>query len=146
MTFTAKDVVEEARTWIGTPNVHQQRTKGVATDCIGFLHGLYEHFVGPFPRKRIVNYSPWWAEEGHKEILVSLLDEFLIRRDLLERAPGLIVAFSLTSSTPIKHVAVLAHRDRMIHTYGRHPIHETTICPWWERRIRRIYAMPDMEG
>ena len=65
--FTAEDVVTEARDWIGTPYIHQQRTKGAATDCIGLIYGLYQHFVGNIPKKKIVHYSPWWAEEGNKE-------------------------------------------------------------------------------
>lgn len=144
--FTAEDVIAESREWIGTPYIHQQRKKGAATDCIGLIYGLYQHFVGPIPKKRIVHYSPWWAEEGNKEVLVSLLDEFLVERDLDDRSPGLIAAFALKPSSPIKHTAVLTTHDRMIHAYGRHPVHETTRSPWWDRRIRKVYALPGMEA
>lgn len=34
------DVVAEARSWISTPWVHQQRTKGVAVDCAGLVIGV----------------------------------------------------------------------------------------------------------
>jgi len=34
------DVVAEARTWVGTPYQHQQRTRGLAVDCIGLVIGV----------------------------------------------------------------------------------------------------------
>jgi cell wall-associated NlpC family hydrolase len=34
---TRAEVVAEARTWLGTPWVHQHRTKGVAVDCAGLV-------------------------------------------------------------------------------------------------------------
>jgi cell wall-associated NlpC family hydrolase len=36
---TRADIVAEARSWIGTPYEHQQRSKGLAVDCIGVLIG-----------------------------------------------------------------------------------------------------------
>ena len=35
-----QQVVAEARAWIGTPFVHQQRCKGVAVDCAGLIIGV----------------------------------------------------------------------------------------------------------
>ncbi len=37
---TREQVVEEARTWLGTPFKHQGRVKGRASDCIGFPWGV----------------------------------------------------------------------------------------------------------
>ena len=33
-------IVAEARSWLGTPWVHQHRTKGVAVDCAGLVIGV----------------------------------------------------------------------------------------------------------
>lgn len=38
--ITRLQIVEEARTWIGTPWKHQARQKGVGTDCIGLVGGV----------------------------------------------------------------------------------------------------------
>lgn len=143
--FTADDVVKEARTWIGTPYIHQQRTKGAATDCIGLIYGLYQHFVGPIHKREIVNYSPWWAEEGNVAVLEGLLDRHLVLRDPKDRSPGLIATFALKPGAPIKHAGVLTYDNNLIHAYGRHPVHEVTINSWWDRRIRKVYALPNME-
>jgi cell wall-associated NlpC family hydrolase len=37
---TRAAVVAEARAWLGTPWVHQQRSKGVAVDCAGLVIGV----------------------------------------------------------------------------------------------------------
>jgi cell wall-associated NlpC family hydrolase len=37
---THAQVIAEARSWVGTPFAHQQRTKGLAVDCIGLLIGM----------------------------------------------------------------------------------------------------------
>lgn len=37
---TRAEVILEARSWIGTPEQHQQSLKGVACDCIGLVRGV----------------------------------------------------------------------------------------------------------
>ncbi|MCU0938912.1 MAG: peptidase P60 [Burkholderiaceae bacterium] len=37
---TRAAIVAEARTWLGTPWVHQHRAKGVAVDCAGLVIGV----------------------------------------------------------------------------------------------------------
>jgi cell wall-associated NlpC family hydrolase len=40
MIATREQVVAEARTWLGTPWVHQHRAKGHAVDCAGLIIGV----------------------------------------------------------------------------------------------------------
>lgn len=37
---TRAAIVAEARTWVGTPWVHQHREKGIAVDCVGLVIGV----------------------------------------------------------------------------------------------------------
>jgi len=37
---SATEIVAEARTWIGTPYVHQHGLRGVAVDCVGLILGV----------------------------------------------------------------------------------------------------------
>ena len=41
---TGTELVEEARTWIGTPFKHQGRVKGVGVDCYGLIIEVSRHF------------------------------------------------------------------------------------------------------
>lgn len=45
---TRAQIVEEARSWLGTRYQHQAHLKGVATDCGGLVYGV-GHAVGLFP-------------------------------------------------------------------------------------------------
>lgn len=44
--FTREEVIAEARGWLGTPWHHQASLKGVGCDCIGFIRGVAQPFVG----------------------------------------------------------------------------------------------------
>ena len=44
--FTREAVIAEARSWLGTPWHHQASLKGVGCDCIGFIRGVAQPFVG----------------------------------------------------------------------------------------------------
>lgn len=39
-TVTREQIVAEARSWVGTPWVHQHRVKGRAVDCVGLVIGV----------------------------------------------------------------------------------------------------------
>jgi len=60
VTDAVKVMIDEARAWIGTPFVHQGRTKGRAVDCLGLMiavakaagfadNDFDEHRYGPCP-------------------------------------------------------------------------------------------------
>jgi cell wall-associated NlpC family hydrolase len=56
---TRAAIVAEARSWLGTPWVHQHRTKGVAVDCAGLVIGV-ARALGIVPACFDVNgYSRW---------------------------------------------------------------------------------------
>jgi cell wall-associated NlpC family hydrolase len=42
-------IVAEARSWIGTPYRHQASLKGVGTDCLGLLRGVWRGVIGAEP-------------------------------------------------------------------------------------------------
>jgi NlpC/P60 family putative phage cell wall peptidase len=39
-------ILEEARSWIGTPYQHQASLKGVGCDCIGLVRGVWRAVYG----------------------------------------------------------------------------------------------------
>jgi cell wall-associated NlpC family hydrolase len=82
-------IVAEAREWMGTPFHHQQRRKGVATDCIGYVGGV-GMAVGAFPADPmelpgIREYSGYSSQPDGR--LIPALEKYLIRttQALLQR-------------------------------------------------------------
>lgn len=54
---TRAAVVDEARSWLDTPYQHQQRMKGVATDCLGMPIGIGRALQMVAPDFDITGYS-----------------------------------------------------------------------------------------
>jgi cell wall-associated NlpC family hydrolase len=52
-------VVEEARSWLGTPYHHMARVKGAGTDCLMMLVAVY-HAAGIIPDIHVPFYPPDW--------------------------------------------------------------------------------------
>lgn len=113
---TRADVIAEARSWLGTPYVHQHRAKGHAVDCVGLLIGVGRELgllaadfdVPPYPRK----------PDG-----VSMMEgchAFLdpVREDMARPGHILLVAFRKEP----QHLGILADYlyggFSLIHAYG----------------------------
>ena len=112
------DIVAEARSWIGTPWQHQQRLKGIATDCIGLIGGVALE-VG-------IEGAKEWADDPDlhhygripdPHLLLAGCDRFLERVEIADVLPGdvLVMAFSRQP----QHFAIVSKLDPMylVHAY-----------------------------
>src|ERR1043166_6538354 len=69
----ADRIIAIARSWIGTPYVHQASLKGVGCDCLGLLRGIWRELHGEEPEE-IPPYSLDWAEATGAETLYMALE------------------------------------------------------------------------
>jgi NlpC/P60 family putative phage cell wall peptidase len=131
------DLVAEARSWIGTPYVHQAAVKGVATDCLGLIRGLWMHRYGQEPRD-VPAYSADWGEPQQDERLWrSAQDHF---RDVTGQpmAPGQVILFRMRDGWIAKHLGLMAEggdQPTFIHAYAGHGVTESPLSAPWQRRI-----------
>lgn len=131
------DLVTEARSWIGTPYVHQAAVKGVATDCLGLILGLWTYRYGA-PATDVPAYTADWGEPQQDERLWrSAQDHF---RDVTDQpmAPGQIMLFRMREGWVAKHLGVLAKTGdtpTFIHAYAGHGVTESPLSAPWARRI-----------
>jgi NlpC/P60 family putative phage cell wall peptidase len=104
-------VVTIARTWIGTPYLHQASVKGAGADCLGLLRGVWRELYGTEP-EIVPPYSPDWAEAAGDEVLHHALSRHLreIPRDAL--APGDVALFRMVRRGPAKHCGIIALKQR----------------------------------
>ena len=63
-------IVALARGWIGTPYVHQASVRGVGTDCLGLIRGVWRELIGPEP-EAVPPYTRDWAEPAGGEVLLA---------------------------------------------------------------------------
>lgn len=138
-----RDIVEAARGWLGTPYRHQASVKGVGTDCLGLLRGVWREIVGDEPRG-LPPYTPDWAEALGQEQLLSAARVYLKEIPVGEAVAGDVLLFRMGLGHPAKHCGIVSGAGRIIHAYWGRSVCETRLVPWWERRIAGAFAFPEM--
>ena len=101
-----RDIVAIARSWIGTPYVHQASVKGAGCDCLGLLRGVWRELRGE-EAEAPPPYSPDWAEARGEETLHDALARHLNEIELKDIAPGDVVLFRMVARGPAKHCGII---------------------------------------
>lgn len=138
------DVVEAARGWVGTPYQDQASVRGVGSDCLGLIRGVWRDVDGVtlFPAPI---YTSDWAEVSDQETLLCGLAIYLKPR-IGTPESGDILAFRMREDAIAKHLAFYIRASgeaRIIHAYTGRGVVETRLSPFWERRIAGVYQFPD---
>src|SRR5205085_7142634 len=130
-----------ARTWLGTPYHHQASARGVGTDCIGLIRGIYRELYGR-EAEAVPAYSRDWAEASGEETLLAAARRHLIEIAPDAAAPGDVLAFRYRGRTVAKHAAIMATPTTMIHAIEGAPVSEVTLSPWWHRHLAGAFRFP----
>lgn len=96
--MTREDIVNEARTWIGTPFQHQGRVKGVGADCVGIIIGVARDLgLSEFDTRDYSKYP-------NVPMMGSLLREHLEEIDYKDVQPGDVLWIKVKGSP--QHLAM----------------------------------------
>lgn len=138
-------VVTLARSWIGTPYLHQASTQGVGADCLGLVRGLWLALYGQEPEVP-PHYTPDWGEFGGQELLMggAMRHLQLIETDTA-LLPGQVLLFRMRQGAVAKHLGVLAEAGDMpsfVHAYNRHGVIESPLSGPWRVRIAARFRFP----
>lgn len=141
---TRPDIIRIARAWTGTPYHHQASTKGVGTDCLGLILGIWRELYGTTPEAP-PPYSPDWAEASGRETLLDAARRHLIpiAKEIL--LPGDVLVFRYRATTPAKHLAILTDDAHMLHAIEGRAVTEHAYTPWWSRRLAAALKFPNVE-
>jgi NlpC/P60 family putative phage cell wall peptidase len=137
-------VARAARSWLGTPYHHQASLKGVGTDCLGLVRGVWRELYG-FEAEAPPPYSPDWAEARGSETMLAAAARHLEPRRAGEPEIGDVLIFRLRHGAMAKHAAILTEPDRMIHAMEGAPVSETHFSPWWRRRLAGVFSFPNLK-
>lgn len=137
-------VIDEARSWIGTPYRHQASARGAGCDCLGLVRGVWRALYGAEPEAP-PPYRPDWAVRGADTLHAAAL-RHLIALPPGVRRPGDVLLFRYRADGPACHCAILSAPDRIIHAWQGQSVCETALGPWWRRRIAGAFAFPDTDG
>lgn len=75
MMIDRQTVIQEARSWLGTPFHHQAALKGIGADCIGLVRGVCMA-LGILPRDFAL---PAYARQPDGTSLIALADHYMAR-------------------------------------------------------------------
>lgn len=140
----ADDVVEIARSWIGTPYCHQASVKGAACDCLGLVRGIWRERYGREP-ETMPAYTPDWAEcGGHEVLMESALRHLTPVPPPLELKAGDVLLFRMRAGAVAKHLGILslAEPGRFIHAYNGHGVIDSPLTTPWLNRIAARFRFP----
>ncbi|MCX7351592.1 MAG: NlpC/P60 family protein [Alphaproteobacteria bacterium] len=137
----AEAVIAAARGWIGTPYLHQASLKGVGTDCLGLVRGVWREVMGAEPEAP-PPYAPGWAEMGGGEAMAEAARRHLIEVPCTAYRAGDVLLFRWRAQLPAKHAGIAVSRDAMVHAQEEAAVTEVALSPWWLRHLAFVFRFP----
>lgn len=134
-------VLEEARSWIGTPYRHQGSTKYVGCDCLGLIRGIWRSVYGDEPEKPGA-YAPDWADAGEADRMLDAASRWFDEVPVAEAMPGDLLLFRWRPGMACKHAGILDEGGRFVHAYQGHAVLASALVPQWRRRIAAAFVFP----
>lgn len=142
-------IVAAARSWLGTPYVHQASAKGAGTDCLGLIRGVWRDLYGAEPEIPPPYGPDWneraWFRSAREEPLLAAARRHLAPRSIAEEKPGDVLVFRVVRDGPAKHCGILTGKDRFIHAYAGRVVVESWLSRWWRERLAGVFGFPGAE-
>lgn len=140
-----EQVVQAARSWLGTPYRHQASVKRVGADCLGLVRGVWRELVGREPEP-VPAYRADWAEVGGEETLLMAAQRWLVEIPVARARPGDVLLFRMAPGCAVKHCGILSAVDgaepRFIHAYWGRAVVESWLGRWWRERLAAAFTWP----
>ncbi|MEM8749421.1 MAG: NlpC/P60 family protein [Pseudomonadota bacterium] len=136
-------VIDEARSWLGTPYQHQASLKLVGADCLGLVRGVWRAIEGEEP-EGVPAYSSSWSESGSAERLLDVGHSHFHAIDLEGALPADVLVFRMRRGRIAKHVGILTDNARFIHAYDPASVVESELTPWWKKLIAGAFSFPSV--
>ena len=137
------EIEEVARSWIGTPYVHQASVKGVGCDCLGLLRGVWRELRGAEPEDA-PPYAPDWGEATGRETLRDALARHLTAIAPASLKPGDVALFRMSPSGPAKHCGIVGEKNgepTLIHARQNKRVSEELFGAFWRQRLAYAFRL-----
>lgn len=138
------EIVQCARSWIGTPYVHQSARRGAGADCLGLVRGIWRQLYGAEP-ETVPSYSMDWSEPQHEERLWHAARRHLREKPVSTRVSGDVILFRMRDGSVAKHLGIVAEigvHETFVHAYSGHGVVESPLSAPWQRRIVACFEFP----
>ena len=135
------DIAAAARSWLGTPYRHQASLKGVGTDCLGLVRGVWREVMGEEPETSPA-YGPAWAEMGGGEAMAEAARRHMRDVPSTEYRAGDVLLFRWRAHLPAKHAGIAVSRSAMVHAQEGAAVTEIDLSGWWIRHLAYVFRFP----
>jgi len=137
---TRDQVVQAARSWVGTRWQHQQSLKGEACDCAGLILGVGREVFG------IEAQVPAYGHTPFKGTMEAICERHMTRVEKALIAPGDVVL--MTWDVEVHHMGIISSIDGqlgLIHAHAPNKkVVEHRLDTTWMRRIVMAYRFPEV--
>ena len=141
----SSDIVRAARGWIGTPYRHQASLKGVGTDCLGLVRGVWREINGAEP-ETVPAYSQGWAEDTGTEMLAAAAARNMSETPCTEISAGALLLFRWRPHLPAKHAGIATSATHMVHAQDNACVTEIFLSSWWRRHLAFVFRFPGVDA
>lgn len=138
-------IVAAARSWIGTPYVHQMSVRGAGCDCLGLVRGVWRAVIGPEPETP-PPYGMDWSEASGEERLWSAALRHLRQGAASGHQPGTVLLFRMKEGAVAKHLGIAtngAAGPGFVHAYSGHGVIESAMTRPWAKRVVARFHFPE---
>ena len=130
-------IVREARTWLGTPYLHQASVRGAGCDCLGLVRGVWRALYGTEPEPVPHYTADWGHADGDELLLDAALRHFVPASSPLIQAGDLLV-FRWLADGPAKHIGIVTTPETMIHAHAGACVSEVPFGVWSRKIAARF--------
>ncbi len=134
-------IVAEARSWIGTPYLHQASLQGQGCDCLGLVRGVWRALYGAEP-ERVPAYTADWGEAEGEDVLLAAAMRHFQPRPLGPLAAGDVLVFRWHTAALAKHIGIATSAQTMVHAHAGACVAEVSFGVWTRRLVAR-FAFPE---
>jgi len=111
-----QQVVDEAKSWLGTPHINEARVKGAGVDCGMLVLETFER-CGLVPHTELPHYSNEWHLHHSEEQYLDWVSKFGHEVKNRDPLPGDVILYQYGRC--ISHGAIVVDYPTIIHAYIR---------------------------
>ena len=109
-------ILEEARSWLGTPFHNCASVKGAGVDCVHFMKAVYAA-CGVIEDFTIDQYAPQWFLHKDEPLFLNGLARYADRIEKAAALPADAIMYNLGRHAA--HCAIIVDERTIIHAYSR---------------------------
>lgn len=132
----AKSIIEEARSWLNTPWIHNECQKGVGVDCVNFLFAVGKTF-----NYECANIPERYSRISQYAEIENYLNTYFIQVDKDDRQECDLLCFEYQGYRT--HVAMVTDQGMIHASLHRGKVVEHVIDAGWEQKLIGVWRIKD---